>query len=580
MEIRELLSKLHMGHGDPDRAAGEGSGSAASGFVNNSMRLNEDEFGPLVSQESLQQEFIDREHSRLHPDVSRAALLSEPTLDSVEGELLGEYRSTLAELFGNPEELSEEDNLIDQLEAEFTGIPGDEPKPFIPMWSPVDRERLTQAFENGGIDAVNEAFPDYNGLELPEASSGMWRKHRDLIEQLIPPEQIPAMESHNRLAYLNMLRNAAGKGEGVPMHGVRSYREGMGPFMRTGENVFDAPLREGHNLSDGGANYIMGNGVPAMQEIGAGSNAPSVTGLMNFMDYFPAGFKYNSQVRGEGDSMLDAPAASLQKGFGQSYQNQSNKIMFPYNEAIGTSQAQTGSYYERYKEYEKNAKAFAESQPPGGVQQAHGSLEGILGSDYSKDLMEGPMGNAIGFGYDMASEIADFSPMGAFGEGLMNAGKTAFGLTGAGARIGLLKKAALAARSALPEVAGEGVFDGLINTGASAVNMAGYGPPPAQEVEDPGVVGQRIEKAQAHMDTLTPLPQDPTLISGIWNEEDNHLRTEMNRRRDEGFPVDSLVDQSRAGNGAYNRDLWKSAQQNRNKAVENKSPAPTTLFGF
>ena len=607
MEIRELLaevmSNLHMGRGDPNVMAMQDSAPFGEAAEINAAVSGEENYGPLVSQESLQQEFIDREHSRLHPDVSRAALLSEPTLDSVEGELLREYRSTLAELFGNPEELSEEDNFIDQLEAEFTGIPTDEPKPFVPMWSPVDRERLTQAFENGGIDAVNEAFPGYNGLEMP-SGDGRWRKDRDLIEQLIPPEQIPAMESHNRLAYLNMLRNAADKGEGVPMHGVRSYREGMGPFMRTGENSFDSPLREKHELAgQHGANYIMGNGVPTMQEMAAGSNSPSVTGLMYYMDYFPALTKYNSQIRDQGstnafspfgipgDELLspggaDAAISSLVKAAGQSYQNQSNKVMFPYNEAIGTSQNQTGSYYERYKEYEKNAKAFAESQPPGGVQQAHGSLEGVLGADKSKELMEGPNGAAIGFGFDMASEIADFSPFGAFGEGMMNAGQ---GMAEAsarvmptaltGRRIALLKQAA---RGALPEIAGEAVFDGGINATASSVNLGSYGAPPAQKVEDPGVVGQRIQKNLDHMNTLTPLPQDKG-ITHLWNEEDNHLREEMNRRRGDGFPVDSLMKQSSAGNGAYNADLWRSAQQNRQKSLEAPERGPmkaSPLFGF
>lgn len=556
MDIRELLSKLHLGHGDPNRVAGTDSAPVAKGFVDNALRLGEDEFGPIVPYEELEREFIDREHSRLHPDVSRAALLSEPTLDSVEQELLGEYRTGLEGLFGNPEDFSEAQGLIDQLEAEFTGEEGAEK--FVPLWSPVDRERLTQAFENGGIDAVNEAFPEYGGLELPSGDPmDVWMKDRDLIEQLLPPEQIPVMESHNRLAYLNRLREAQSRGEGVPRTYVRSYRDGGGPFMRSGVNNFEEPLREGHSMKGGFPHYIMGNMVPQMQEMAQGSNSPSVTGLMNYMDYSPSLVKYNSQIRSKG------PIAALQHAAGQAYQNQSNKIMFPYNEAIGTAQVQSPNYFDRFNEYKTNSKAFADSQPPSGVQQAHGSLEGILGAAKSKEVMEGPYGNVIGFGFDLASELADLSPFGALGEGIMGGVEAA---AGAASRIPMLRKLAVGARTALPEIVGEGIFDGVINTGAQAVNLAGYGPPPTPKVEAPGDVEQRIQKGLDHMNTLTPLPQDKG-ITHFWNEEDNHLKAEMKERRDEGFPVDSLMQQSKAGNGAYNADLWKSAQDRRQREV-------------
>ena len=580
MDIRELLSKLHLGHGDPNRSASTDSAPVGEAFVDNALRLGEDEFGPIVPYEDLEREFIDREHSRLHPDVSRAALLSDPTLDSVEQELLGEYRTGLEGLFGNPEDFSEAQGLIDQLEAEFTGEEGAEK--FVPLWSPVDRERLTQAFETGGIDAVNEAFPEYGGLELPSGDPmDVWMKDRDLIEQLLPPEQVPVMESHNRLAYLNRLREAQSAGEGVPRTYVRSYRDGGGPFMRSGVNNFEEPLREGHSMKGGFPHYIMGQMSSGMQEMGAGSNSPSVTGLMNYMDYFPSMVKYNSQIRDQGntnafspfgipgDEILspggaDAVAMSIRKAAGQAYQNQSNKIMFPYNEAIGTAQVQSPNYLDRFNEYKKNSKAFADSQPPSGVQQAHGSLEGVLGADKSKEVMEGPYGNLIGFGFDVASELADLSPFGAVGEGIMGGIEAA---AGAASRIPMLRKLAIGARTALPEIVGEGIFDGVINTGAQAVNLAGYGPPPTPKVEAPGDVGQRIQKALDHMNTLTPLPQDKG-ITHFWNEEDNHLKAEMKKRRAEGFPVDSLMKQSKAGNGAYNSDLWKSAQERRNRSLE------------
>ena len=189
MDIRELLSKLHLGHGDPDRVAGTDSAPVGKAFVDNALRLGEEEFGPIVPYEDLEREFIEREHARLHPQdqVSRAALLeTAPTLDSVEEGLLREYRAQLDELFGNPEDFSEAQGLVDQLEAEFTGEAGAEK--FVPLWSPVDRERLTQAFENGGIDAVNEAFPEYGGLELPSGDPmDVWMKDRDLVETIIAP---------------------------------------------------------------------------------------------------------------------------------------------------------------------------------------------------------------------------------------------------------------------------------------------------------------------------------------------------------------------------------------------------------
>lgn len=563
MDIRELLSKLHLGHGSPDRVAGTDSAPVGEAFVDNALRLNEDEFGPIVPYEELEREFIEKEHARLHPQdqVSRAGLLeTAPTLDSVEAGLLREYRAQLEELFGNPEDFSEAQGLVDQLEAEFTGEEGAEK--FVPLWSPVDRERLTQAFETGGIDAVNEAFPAYGGLELPSGDPmDVWMKDRDLIEQLLPPEQIPVMESHNRLAYLNRLREAQSRGEGVPRTYVRSYRDGGGPFMRSGVNTFEEPLREGHSMKGGFPHYVMGQMSSTMQEMGAGSNSPSVTGLMNYMDYSPSLVKYNSQIRSK------SPIAALQHAAGQAYQNQSNKIMFPYNEAIGTAQVQSPNYFDRFNEYKTNSKAFADSQPPSGVQQAHGSLEGPLnylygegkGTEMSKDIMEGPYGNMIGFGFDMASELADLSPFGALGEGIMGGVEAA---AGAASRIPMLRKLAIGARTALPEIVGEGIFDGVINTGAQAINLAGYGPPPTPKVEAPGDVEQRIQKGLDHMNTLVPLPQDKG-ITHFWNEEDNRLKNEMNKRRNEKFPVDRLMQ-----NEPYRQDMWKSIQEGRKRDIE------------
>ena len=167
------------------------------------------------------------------------------------------------------------------------------------------------------------------------------------------------------------------------------------------------------------------------------------------------------------------------------------------------AQVQSPNYIDRFKEYKKNSQAFADSQPPGGVQQAHGSLEGPLnylygegkGTEMSKEIMEGPYGNLIGFGYDMASELADLSPFGALGEGLMEGVTKA---SEAASRIPMLRKLAIGARTALPEVVGEGIFDGVINTGAQAINLAGYGSPPKPEVEAPGDVEQRIQGLRSH----------------------------------------------------------------------------------
>jgi hypothetical protein len=64
------------------------------------------------------------------------------------------------------------------------------------------------------------------------------------------------------------------------------------------------------------------------------------------------------------------------------------------------------------------------------------------------------------------------------------------------------------------------------------------------------------------MNTLVPLPQDKG-ITHFWNEEDNRLKNEMNKRRNEKFPVDRLMQ-----NEPYRQDMWKSIQEGRKRDIE------------
>ena len=138
---------------------------ARHSFPYNGEVAIQNEYGDLVPTDELVDEFLRKEYVNANTGTYREGGFGD--LDEAHEYLINEYQAAMEELFGDPSWDSAEKNMVNQLVGEFTGDP--EALPFVPLWDPVDRQRLETAFRDGGIDAVNQYFPEYDGLELPEA---------------------------------------------------------------------------------------------------------------------------------------------------------------------------------------------------------------------------------------------------------------------------------------------------------------------------------------------------------------------------------------------------------------------------
>ena len=252
------------------------------------------EYGDLVPTDELIDEFLRKEYVNANTGTYREGGFED--LEEARESLIDQYQLAMEELFGNPDLHTDEGDMVNRLVGEFTGDPAY--LPFVPLWDPVDRQRLETAFRDGGIDAVNKYFPEYDGLEMPE-TEGRWDLDRDIIEQLIPANQMKVMGLNNRLRYLNLLERAMMDDTNVPNIAVMQYRNPQSPFLRTGVNRFGLDHREGMAQETVGMpNYIMAQEAPDAARIMSSTTAPTTTALQSMFQLIPDFHRYNLVDRG------------------------------------------------------------------------------------------------------------------------------------------------------------------------------------------------------------------------------------------------------------------------------------------
>lgn len=557
----------------------------------------QNEYGDLVPTDELVDEFLRKEYVNANTGTYREGGFGD--LEEAREYLLDEYQAAMEELFGDPPWDSAETNMVNRLVGEFTGDP--QAMPFVPLWDPVDRQRLETAFRDGGIDAVNQYFPEYDGLELPE-TEGRWDKDRDMMEQLIPANQMKVMGLNNRLRYLNLLENAMMDDTNVDNISVMQYRNPQSPFLRSGVNRMGLDHREGMAQETVGMpNYIMAQEAPDAARIMSSTTAPTTTALQSMFQLIPDFHRYNLIDRGgDSESAMDNFAGMVDRNLARSLSNQNAKQNYSFMETMPTTQVQSGqqNYANSYESFRKFYDRQMKSLPPENMQMTDAAMESMstarpfgmpLGekvfganADERKEFLHGPYGplaaNTLGF----ATELGDpIYPWGAMGESAVGAFRAFQQPVKAASKMGaLIQKARNASLAAGAEFAVEGSTDLAFNTMSDAMmggNLAPEGYKP--EIRNNFAVDKEITRNQAALKEAVPMPRESML--NPFQNRPNYVQRVIDRRGEATSPevVQSLMSQDQNKGYGFKADIMREAEEMYQAEQRKRATPRKDVFG-
>lgn len=553
----------------------------------------QNEYGDLVPTEELIDEFLRKEYVNANTGTYREGGFGD--LEEAREYLIEEYQDAMEELFGNPDDFSPEGDMVNQLVGEFTGDPGS--MPFVPLWDPVDRQRLETAFRDGGIDAVNKYFPEYDGLELPE-TEGRWDLDRDMIEQLIPANQMKVMGINNRLRYLNLLDRAMRDDTNVDNIAVMQYRNPQSPFLRSGVNRFGLAHREGMAQETVGMpNYIMAQEAPDAARIMSSTTAPTTTALQSMFQLMPDFHRYNLIDRGgDSESAMENFAGMVDRNLARSIQNQNNKQNYPFMETMPTTQVQSGkqNYADSYRSFRKFYDRQMKSQPPENIQMTDAAMESMsttpyvgkavfgANADERKEFLHGPYGPAAANTLGFATELGDpLYPWGALGESAVGAFKAFQQPVKAASKMGaLIQKARNASLAAGAEFAVEGATDLGFNTISDAMMGGNYAPEGYKpEIRPNEVVDKEITDNQNALNEAVPMPRESAL--NPFQSHPNYYQRVIDKRSDNLSPevVQSLMAQDQTEGYGYKADIAREAKEMYEAEQRRRATPQKGVFG-
>ena len=524
----------------------------------------QNDFGDIVPTDELIDEFLRKEYVNANTGTYREGGFED--LEEARESLIGQYQLAMEELFGNPSWNSDEAEMVNSLVSEFTGEQG--ALPFVPLWDPVDRQRLETAFRDGGIDAVNKYFPEYDGLEMPE-TEGRWDLDRDIIEQLIPANQMKVMGLNNRLRYLNLLDQAMMNDTNVPNIAVMQYRNPQSPFLRTGVNRFGLDHREKMAQETVGMpNYIMAQEAPDAARIMSSTTAPTTTALQSMFQLIPDFHRYNLVDRGgDSESAMENFKGMVGRNLDRSLQNQNAKQNYPFLETMPTSQVQSGkqNYADSYKSFQKFYDRQMKSQPPDNFQMTAGAMESMgYTPEQQKEFLHSPYGPPVANTLGFATELGDpIYPWGAMGESAVGAFHAFQQPVRAATKMGaLIQKARNASLAAGAEFAVEGATDLGFNTISDAMmgqnqNPEGYKPP----IRNNMAFDKQITRNQEALKEAVPMPRESAL--NPFQNYPNYYQQVIDRRSEATSPelVQSLMAQDKnEGDYGYKADIAREAE--------------------
>lgn len=541
------------------------------------------EYGDLVPTEELVDEFLRKEYVNANTGTYQEGGF--PNLEEAREYLLGEYQLALEELLGNPPWNAPEANMVNQFVSEFSGDEG--ALPFVPLWNPVDRQRLEVAMRSGGLEAVNKYFPEYNGLEMPE-SEGRWDPDSAILEGLIPAEQMKVMGLNNRLRYLNLLQNASENDTNVDNIAVMQYRNPQSPFLRTGVNRIGLDHREGMAQETVGMpNYIMAQEAPDAARLMSSTLAPTSTGVMSMFQLIPDFHRFNLIDRGgDSESAMENFAGMVDRNLVRSIAHQNAKQNYPFLETMPTSQVQSGkpNYADSYKSFRKFYDRQVKSQPPDNPQMTAAAMESTFGStpEQQKEFLHGPYGPAAANTLGFATELGDpIYPFGAMGESAVGAARAFQQPVKAASKMGaLIQKARNASLAAGAEFAVEGATDLAINTASDAMmggNIALDGEKPV--IRNNFVVNDEINKNQAALKEAVPLPRE-SMFNPFQNHP-NYVQRVIDRRSEATSPevVQSLMAQDKTKGYGFKADIMREAEEMYQAEQRKRSTPQKGVFG-
>ena len=541
------------------------------------------EYGDLVPTEELIDEFLRKEYVNANTGTYQEGGF--PNLEEAQEYLLGEYQLALEELLGDPPWNAPEADMVNQFVSEFSGDEG--ALPFVPLWNPVDRQRLEVAMRSGGLEAVNKYFPEYNGLEMPE-SEGRWDPDSVVLEELIPAEQMKVMGLNNRLRYLNLLQNASENDTNVDNIAVMQYRNPQSPFLRTGVNRMGLDHREGMAQETVGMpNYIMAQEAPDAARIMSSTLAPTSTGLMSMFQLIPDFHRFNLIDRGgDSESAVENFGKMVDRNLGRSFAHQNAKQNYPFLETMPTSQVQSGkpNYADSYKSFRKFYDRQVKSQPPDNIQMTAGAMESTFGStpEQQKEFLHSPYGppvaNTLGFFTELGDPIY---PFGAMGESAVGAARAFQQPVKAASKMGaLIQKARNASLAAGAEFAVEGATDLAINTASDAMmggNIASDGGKPV--IRSNFEVDDEINKNQAALREAVPLPRES--MGNPFQNHPNYVQRVIDRRSEATSPevVQSLMAQDKTEGYGFKADIMREAEEMYQDELHKRSTPRKGVFG-
>ena len=494
-----------------------------------------------------------RKEGRLGELVPREELLAEflsdggwESLDEASDVLRDNFADALDPLVGDNEE------LLDEMLLASSGGAG---RGFTPLWDPMARERMLSVYRDGGIDGLNESYPEYGGLSVPEGGD-----EQMMIQSLLPPDQIAAMAAMNNIGYMNQLSQ---EDSPVPDAYTRMYRQqrdnGPSPFMRQGNNRNLDPARsKSINEAPTGANYISANRHPDMQRYTESPDMESA-GFLSYMDLFDNFWRYYSSQQGPDSSVFDIPGKA-QNAFSRAYDNQMRKNSYHAVGPMGVAAAPGLPFSERTKHFREMQDAYMGAKPVNDHQLSHNY--GV-----PKETMEGPYGDAIATSGAVVANLYDLTPFGAGGEAAMEVGSEVAEQVAKNA--GKIPFRQLVNQFG-KEMASEGIGDAVVSGSIDAANKMGSTGTHRTRVAPRGTSESAEIANREKMKQYLPMPDRQSGWSGWWNNQfsafephPNNIRDLIEKEKSAGVDVNE-----RLKDPDYAKQMFGDAQQRYEEAED------------